>query len=170
MYKAKIKDLDPYFARYVAQVEQENLFDAFEKSLQQIGRFSEGEIDKRGNELFEPGKWTIKQIIQHITDWERILGYRALLILREEGMPAQHDQDDLARHGAAAYKSARLLLNELKAVRFASMLLFKGLDETSLLKTSRSWQRNLSVLEVGFIIVGHQVHHFKVIEEYLSRL
>ena len=166
MRRSEIATEPEYYSRYINLVEDEDLMAAFERSFKQITCLDTKALNEIGDKIYAPGKWTVKQILQHITDWERILSYRALLIARKDTTaPAGHDQDLLAMHSCVGRRNIEAILNELKAVRFSTIQMFKSFDEETLLNRGICWQYEVSVLEMGFMIIGHQIHHLKIIKE-----
>lgn len=172
MKKSAIQPLPEYFDRYINLVEDIELDEAFQISLQELERFDWESCHKLGNQTYAPGKWTIPDILQHLLDWERILTYRAILFVRETGVVAQGmDQDVLAKNAAEKPRSVADLVEEMKVLRQSTRLFFKSMDDADLQKTGQSWNSAMSVLALAFTILGHQRHHFKLLEErYLCLL
>lgn len=118
---------------------------------------------------YAEGKWTIKEIIQHIIDTERILAYRALRISRNDSTPLPgFDENSYAVNTPANTRSLQDLLTELSAVRHSNLLLFKSFSEEQLLSKGIASDQPISVRAIGFMIIGHQKHHQNVfLEKYL---
>lgn len=115
---------------------------------------------------YAEGKWTIKEIIQHIIDTERILAYRALRISRNDKTPLPgFDENSYADNTAANTRSLQDLLTELSAVRHSNLLLFKSFSEDQLLSIGIASDQPISVRAIGFMIIGHQKHHQSVFQE-----
>jgi len=166
MRRSEIVPEPEYYSRYIKLVEDEELMTAFDISFKQITGLDINALNEIGDKIYATGKWPVKEILQHITDWERILSYRALLIARKDTTaPAGHDQDLLAMHSCVGRRNIEAILNELKAVRFSTIQMFKSFDEETLLNRGICWQYEVSVLEMGFMIIGHQIHHLKIIKE-----
>jgi hypothetical protein len=119
-----------------------------------------------GNRRYAPGKWTVKEIFQHLIDFEKILSYRALLFARRyPEKPQAIDEQILAANANAEKRTIKDLIEELKIVRTATKSLYESFDETALLRTGISWKYEISVLAMGFNIIAHQIHHLKIIED-----
>jgi hypothetical protein len=89
-----------------------------------------------------------------------------MLFARREGsVPQSFDQDRLAENMCAEKRSIDSLIDELKAVRASSKAMFDSFDEKMLLSKGTNWKYEISVLAMGFTLLGHQIHHFKIIEE-----
>lgn len=166
MKKSDINPMPEYYDRYINLNGDVELLEAFDESLRQLENFDLEALKKLGNKVYAPDKWTVKAIIQHMIDFERILGYRALLFARKDGNPRQGiDQGLIAETANADRRETEDLIDELKIVRLASKLLFASFDDQMLKTTGISWKYEIPVLALGFTIIGHQIHHFKVIEE-----
>lgn len=159
-----------YFDRYINLVADVELAQAFDDSIRQLGELDVNLLEKISDRENAPGKWTAKEILQHVIDWERILAYRMLLFARREGsIPQDIDQNRLAANMDAEKRSIDSLIAELKAVRLSSKALFDSFDEETMLLKGTNWKYEVSVLALGFALIGHQIHHLKIIEEnYLS--
>lgn len=155
-----------YFGRYINQVKDVELIEAFENSLKQIDDLDIEKLNRIGNKVYAADKWTINSIIQHITDWERILSYRALVFARQAGItPQGMDEQILADNSNADSRNIAEVVEELRLARLSTKSMFESFDEEILLNKGIVWKDEMSVLAMGFNIIGHQVHHFKIIEE-----
>lgn len=166
MKKSDINPLPDYFDRYINLVADVELSQAFADSIKQLDELDKNLLEKIGDTKPAPDKWTAKEIIQHVIDFERILSYRALLFARREGLiPQSVDQDLLAENMRAEKRSIESLIAELKAARASTKAMFDGFDEEMLLAKGINWKFEISVLAMSFAILGHQIHHLKIIEE-----
>lgn len=155
-----------YFDRYINLNGDVELLQAFDESIEQLEKFDIEKLKRLGGKIYAPDKWTVKAIIQHLTDFERILSYRALLFARKDINKRQGvDENAIAINANADRRETGDLIAELKAVRLASKSLFASFDDEMLMSTGINWKYEISVLAMGFAITGHQIHHFKVIEE-----
>lgn len=115
---------------------------------------------------YAPGRWTIKEVLVHVVDDERIYAYRALCFARGERAPLPgFEQDDYAAASGANQRSLRSILAEYAAVRHATIALFQGLDEAALTRTGVANGNLASVRALGWHIAGHELHHLKLIRE-----
>lgn len=155
-----------YFDRYINLVADVELAQAFDDSIRQLDELDKKFLEKIGGEKTASGKWTAKDILQHVIDFERILSYRAMLFARREGsVPQSVDQDRLAANMNAETRAIDGLIAELKAVRASTKALFDSFDDEATLSTGTNWKYEVSVLALGFAVVGHQIHHLKIIEK-----
>ena len=154
-----------YFDRYINLVSDVELEQAFDASIQQLNELDKNLLEEFGNKKLAPDKWMPKEIIQHIIDFERILSLRSLLLARREGSISQSiDQDHLAENMRAEKRSIDSLITELQAVRASSKAMIDSFDEEKLLAKGINWKYEISVLAMGFALIGHQIHHLKIVE------
>jgi uncharacterized damage-inducible protein DinB len=168
----KITDLQsneyPAYAEiYVSQVDNTwTLVEELEVSVHNLIRFVQNiPLDKHDYRYAE-GKWTIKDILQHLIDAERVFAYRALRFSRNDTteLPG-YDQDLFVENAHANKRHMKDLLTELSTVRHSTMQLFSSFSEEQLLSRGIASGYNVSVRALGFMIIGHQIHHMKVFQE-----
>jgi hypothetical protein len=155
-----------YFERYINLVDDVELSDAFDRSARQLEALDRSLLTRLGGKSYAPGKWTVKESLQHVIDWERILSYRTLLFARKEGsVPQSVDGELLAAGMNADRRAIDSLVDELKAMRLSTRAMFEGFDDDTLQSIGTNWRYEISVLAMGFTIIGHQIHHLRIIEE-----
>ena len=157
----------PFYANYVAQVSDEyTLVEELEISLHRYIKFVQNLPMDKFDYRYAEGKWTIKDIIQHTIDAERVFAYRALRFARNDKtqLPG-YEEDDYAKEANGNNRSIMDLLTEFSAVRHATLLLFKSFNEEQLLQIGYANNHPMSVRALGFVIIGHQNHHQRVFEE-----
>lgn len=168
----KISQLQPneysqFYANYVALVSDEySLLEELEISVHRLVKFvREIPMDKFDYRYAE-GKWTIKDILQHLIDAERVFAYRALCFARNDKteLPG-FEEDDYVIEANANKRSIQDLLTELLIVRQSSLALFKSFNDEQLMRIGKASNNPMSVRALGFIIIGHQNHHQRVFEE-----
>ena len=169
MKKAAIHPDPGYYTRYISLVPDVDLETALEAALQALEDLDAEKLEPLGNHAYAPGKWTLKEVLQHITDTERVFTYRALLFARKDRqLPPGMDQEEYAANAETGQRTVAEILSELKAVRKATIALFSSFTEEALLRTGTSWKTEMSVLALGFATAGHQRHHLDIIfERYL---
>jgi len=115
---------------------------------------------------YAEGKWTIKEILVHISDDERIYAYRALRFARDDktDLPG-FDQDAYAVHSSANERDIKDILNELATVRQATISLFEAFDSDALMRAGMADGRIMSVRAAAYHIAGHEMRHMKIIKE-----
>jgi uncharacterized damage-inducible protein DinB len=119
---------------------------------------------------YAEGKWTIKEIIGHIVDDERIYAYRALRFARNDSteLPG-FDQDPYAQYSGANQRGIRDLLDEFTLVRKSTIALFKSLNDAALIRTGVANGHSVSVRALAYHIAGHELHHVNLIKERYLR-
>ncbi len=166
MKKSEITAFPEYFDYYINLSEDIELEEAFDQSLNQIDAINVEQLSRIDLKVYAKGKWTVHKIIQHLTDWERIWCYRTLLAVRNEGtIPVGHDHELMAQNSNADELSIEQLIAELKAVRLATKAIFDTFNRKILLSNCKFSNTQMSVLAMGFNIIGHQLHHFNIIKE-----
>ncbi|MFH6991414.1 DinB family protein [Flavobacterium sp. FlaQc-48] len=154
------------FANYVQEAGEINLIEELEISLHDFIRFVQNIPLDKFDYRYAEGKWTIKDIVQHLIDSERIFAYRALRFSRNDktALPG-FEENDYADNTNANGRSIQELLTELSAVRHSTLLFFKSLTEEQIKRIGTASTHQLSVRALGFVIIGHQKHHQKVFQE-----
>ena len=156
-----------YFKTYIDQVSSEyTLIEELEISVHRLVRFVQNIPLDKFDYRYSEGKWTIKDILLHIIDAERIFAYRALRIARNDKteLPG-FDENNYVIEAEANKRSIQDLLSELLVVRQATLSLFKSFSEKQLLYKGVASKNEISVRALGFIIIGHQNHHQRIFEE-----
>jgi len=164
--RSAIDPVPEYFDRYINQVEDLPLLEAFDRSIAAIDSLDLDLLERIGTTVYEPGKWTVAGIIQHVADFERILGYRALVYARRAGIiPQSVDENAIADNANVNHRGIREVVADLRAARVATREMFASFDDEMLNTIGMIWKSDMQVLAMGFNIIGHQVHHFKVLGE-----
>jgi uncharacterized damage-inducible protein DinB len=115
---------------------------------------------------YAPGKWTVKQVLGHIIDAERIFSYRALRIARDDNTPLPgFEQDDYVANADFNSLSLTELLQEYSAVRRATILLFRHLPADAWTRRGTASDNEVTVRALAYIIAGHDQHHYRILCE-----
>ena len=156
----------PYFQKYIDQVEDEDLLAGFQRQSPQVKNLLGGISEEKSTYAYAPGKWTIKDLLQHVIDTERIFCFRAVCFSRKEtfSLPG-FDENSYAANTHANERTWQSLSEEFLAVRIATELLFKSFSEEELSRIGIANNNPTSVVSMGFITLGHFYHHKKIIEE-----
>lgn len=166
MKRTDIHTSSGYFDRYINLVDDIELSEAFQNSLDELNSLEINRINKIGDLTYATGKWTIKETIQHLIDVERILSYRAMLIARNDKTPtAGFEPEFLAKNSKANSRTLKGVIDELKFVRLSTAALFNSFDDEQLQNKGINWKYEMPVAAIGLAIIGHQIHHFKIFEE-----
>tara|TARA_R110000868_G_scaffold223279_1_gene475129 strand:+ start:4462 stop:4977 length:516 start_codon:yes stop_codon:yes gene_type:complete len=156
----------PYYAAYIQMADNVNMIEELEICLHEFITFVQNIPMDKFDYRYAEGKWTIKEIIQHIIDTERIFSYRALRISRNDktSLPG-YDENDYIANTNAADRHLQSLLTELAVVRQSTLALFKSFSVDQLMNVGTASNCPVSVRAIGFILIGHQKHHQKIFEE-----
>lgn len=155
-----------YFQKYIDQVPDEDLLTAFANQVAAIKNLLSSITEEKSTFTYAPGKWTLKDLLQHMIDTERIFCFRALCFARKEAfhLPG-FDENEYAANNSANNRTWQSLTEEFIAVRNATELLFKSFSAEELLRSGIANNIPTSVVSMGFITLGHVYHHKKIIEE-----
>lgn len=153
-------------ATYIQALENVNLIEELEICLHDFIRFVQNIPMDKFDYRYAEGKWTIKDIIQHIIDAERIFSYRALRISRNDQTPLPgFEENSYVMQTNANARSIQQLLTEMAALRQSTLLLFKSFTLEQLQLIGTASDNPISVRAIGFIIIGHQKHHQTIFQE-----
>jgi hypothetical protein len=159
-----------YYGRYISLVPEGPIVDRLREQIAVTVGVLRDLPEARGEHRYAPGKWSIKEIVGHLTDSERVFGYRALRIGRGDETPLPgFEQDDYVRNGGFGTRTLRSLLDEFETVRRGTVLLLEGLDETAMTRRGTASGFPVSVRALAYIVAGHELHHLNVLRErYLA--
>ena len=155
-----------YFKVYIDQVEEKELTAAFAHQSQVIKDFLPTISEEKSIFAYAAGKWTLKELLQHIIDTERILSYRALCFARKEivTLPG-FDENEYAAASNANSRTWESLSAEFVALRRSTLFLFDSFTPEMLASTGTANTNTNSAEELGFTLVGHFIHHKRIIDE-----
>lgn len=155
-----------FYATYINTVSDIDLLEGLQNGLSQMVSFISSIPIEKLEYKYAEGKWTIKDLLLHLIDAERIFAYRALRIGRGDKTPlAGFEENGYVINAMANSRSIESLLKEFQLVRKATLELFENFSEEQLAYLGTSSDALLSVRAIGFVISGHQTHHIKVIKE-----
>ncbi|GCE21495.1 DinB family protein [Dictyobacter kobayashii] len=165
--RPEVGEYAPYAIMYIDLVPDDGLvLQHLSENLQMVKDLVAGQPEEKLVTPCAEGEWTIKQILSHVTDTERVFAYRALRFARNDTTTlAGYEQDDYVANSNANERSIEDILEELTAVRMASIALFKSFDDVVLTRSGLSNGHNLSVRSALYQIAGHELHHFYSIKE-----
>jgi hypothetical protein len=167
MNRNSIGELPDFFDRYIVLNEENlDLCEALEKSSP-LELFSDLEkYHLLADKVYASGKWTVKDILQHCIDTERIMAYRALCVARNEvqSLPS-FDENGYAEHTNLKHISIESLLEEFSILRKSTIRLFESMNSLMLLRKGQINKQRISPLSLGFVINGHAMHHENVLRE-----
>ncbi len=158
----------PYFKSYIDLLEKNeaSLIDNMKITKVEAELLFTSIPEEKQQYRYEAGKWTIKEVIQHIIDAERIFGYRALRFARRDPIDlAGFDENDYVVYSNANDRPFQEILDDFSTIRNSSIYLFKSFTEGALLRVGSANGSIASVRALGYMISGHQLHHLNVIRD-----
>ncbi|MCW4451381.1 DinB family protein [Kaistella sp. BT6-1-3] len=164
-------EFQKYIQRYVDLIPTENWLEEMKKTSEKTVALYSFLAEEQSNFAYAEGKWTLKELLQHLIDAERIFAYRALRFARNDQTElAGWDEEAYAKHYFSSERSVQSLIDEFETVRKSSTLFFENLNKIQLSATGVANGNEISVETIGKLIVGHTIHHLNIIEErYLSK-
>ena len=158
--------LPPFYQRYADLVTEQNLVEGLDKQGRTTAAFLRSISEEKAAFRYAPGKWSIKQVVGHVTDSERVFTYRAMAFARGEqkSLPG-FDENPYAEAGEFDRLSMRLLADSYEAVRRSTVLLFRGLSDAAWERTGKANETPLTPREIAFITLGHERHHLNVLRD-----
>jgi uncharacterized damage-inducible protein DinB len=156
----------PYFDRYISLVPGSDALGSLDAQRRETLLLLSGRDESEGNFRYAPDKWSVKEVLGHVCDTERIFAYRALRISRGDETPLPgFEQDDYVRNGPFARVALAEIIEDYIAVRRATLTLLRNLDETAWMRRGTASKNPVSVRAMAFTIAGHELHHRKALEE-----
>jgi len=166
MTKADINLSQGYFNKYIEIAPNLSVAEALTASLAQLKELNVGQLLLIGNKTYQPGKWTINDIFQHLVDVERMFTYRVLLAARKDStIMFDFDEKYIADNSNARCRNLIDILEELIAVRHSTILMFKSFDDETMLTRGLNGKHEMPVAAFGYCIIGHQTWHLNIIKE-----
>ena len=156
----------PFFARYVERVRGSDVLAFLGEQERTLGELFESVSEEGSLHRYAPGKWSVKDLAQHLADSERVFSYRALRFARGDTTPLPgFDQNPYADAAMADRRPIAALADELRALRQATLSLAHSLDEATLDRSGVASESPVTVRALLWIIAGHERHHMKVLRE-----
>jgi len=155
-----------YFEKYVSKVQGGDVLSQLESQRVQTAQLFAASTERDGNFRYAPDKWTIKEIVGHLCDSERIFSYRALCIARGDQTPLPgFEQDDYIKNGNFAEQALADLVQEYGLVRVATLALLRSFNAEAWSRRGTASDRPITVRALAFVIAGHELHHREILKE-----
>jgi hypothetical protein len=139
---------------------------ALEAQRLQMAQLLAGRSERDGNFRYAPGKWSVKEVIGHLADSERIFAYRALRIARRDTTPLSgFEQDDYVREAGSGSRELSDLAEEFATVRAATVSLYRSLSDEAWKRRGSANKNEVTVRALAFITAGHELHHRSILEQ-----
>ncbi|WKW11017.1 DinB family protein [Pseudogemmatithrix spongiicola] len=160
------EEFAPYYANYIAQVPDGDVVEALIGGAEIASALLGDLEDDVASRAYAPGKWTLKEVVLHCTDAERIFSYRALRIARGDTTPLPgFDENAYAPMSGANLRTIDSILDEFESVRDATVTLYQGLPSEAWTRRGEASGKTVSVRGIAWITAGHLLHHLSVIQD-----
>jgi hypothetical protein len=165
-----LETIPHFYKNYVKQVDEPDVLQALRISGHRMQELVHSIPADKADFAYAEGKWTVRELLCHIIDAERIFAYRALRFARNDKTPlAGFEENDYAPQANAGGRSLQKIASEMVHLRASTIDMFEGFTPEMLVRKGTSSNNELSVVALGFIIAGHEKHHLKILQErYLT--
>lgn len=160
-----------FYERYIKLAEEKDHVGALKGSSNAAKKLFKKISEKKSLKSYATGKWTLREMLQHIIDAERVFVYRALSFSRMDETPLPgFDENAWAANSAANTRSWKSLVKEFTSLRKSNIAFFESLNEQQLMQKGNANGNDVNVLALGFICSGHLNHHINIIQQrYLGK-
>ena len=166
MLRLDLTKVPEYYHKYTNQVSETDLMKSFKNETPAFIKFLESIPSSKHDHRYAEGKWTIKEVLQHIIDAERVFTYRALRFARKDPTPLPgFDENIFATNAKADKRNWNDMVEEFKSVRRSTEQLFASFDDEQLNAVGTASNASNYVLGFGYIIIGQSLHHMRIIKE-----
>ena len=166
MNRPEKSEYGEYYQRYISQVTDENVKDALAKQPAELKALFASVPEDRGIFAYDEGKWTLKEVLSHLIDGERIFAYRMLRISRGDETPIEgFEQDGYIENSNANNRAFSELLDEFELQRRSNMLLINNLSDEASKRLGMASGFPVSVRALVYISAGHVRHHVGILNE-----
>ncbi len=162
--------IPPHYKKYVKLIDETDMPQALRVSGHRAQELVHALKPELADYRYAEGKWSVREVLCHLMDAERIFAYRALRFARHDQTPlAGFDENSYASQAHAEGRSLRQLANEMKHLRQSTLDLFDSFSPEMLLRKGVANQAEISVMALGFVIAGHETHHLSILKDrYLT--
>lgn len=166
MPRPQPNDYAAYYTTYISKVEGDNVKDIIRTYSEPLLQFYSSLPEDKADYKYAEGKWSVKELLLHIIDAERIFSYRALRIARKDETPLPgFDENAYTPASKASERTLQSLKDEFAAVRKATDIMLDSFDEEQLSQKGTASNQPVTANAIAFIMFGHMIHHRQVLEE-----
>lgn len=167
MNKPQPSEHKPYFEKYIALVPDGNFMQVYRKNSLEVAAFFEGVEASKHNYRYADSKWTVKEVLMHIIDTERVMAFRVLVAARGDNeTPLKSVDEDLyAKNVDVTNRSMSSLVDEFLVVRKSTEYLFENITEEQSKFLANGVDHPISARAIGYLLIGHTIHHVNVVKE-----
>jgi uncharacterized damage-inducible protein DinB len=161
----------PYYEKYIVRVPDGDLIDIFAHNADETIALLRAQPPEFADHAYAEGKWTVKEVVGHLCDAERVFAYRLLRFGRNDATPlAGFDENTYVPSGEFAGRTLESLLQEFSAVRQATIALVAGLPDEAWARSGVANNSPISARAIAYIMAGHELHHREILEtRYLTK-
>lgn len=164
--RPSIQEYAPFYGTYIQRVKEENPLTAMKNAYQEAKHFLPALPAEKADYRYATDKWTVKEVLQHIIDTERIMAYRALAIGRnDKAQLPGFDENAYVEVLDISHRSLPEMVEEFLELRSSTLRLFRSFTDVELLRQGTMSGNKTSVRALGYIIAGHQLHHFQILKD-----
>jgi DinB family protein len=154
----------PYYGKYISRVADGNIIEILGHQIENTVALLHGLSDAQGKSRYAPEKWSVKEVVGHLIDSERVFGYRALRFARNDQTSLSgFEQNDYVREASFDEQNLSDLASEFEHVRRANIHLLRGLASDAWDRLGEANGNQVSVRALAYIIAGHELHHVEMI-------
>lgn len=166
MHRPQTNEFDPYYKTYVSLISADDVLTLMDGQSAELNSIFAQMLDDRGSFAYAEGKWTIKELLSHLIDGERIFAYRVLRIARGDATPIEgFEQDSYIENSNANNRSFADLLEEFELERRANMRMIRNLSDEDLRRMGTASEKPVSARALVYIMAGHVLHHTNILRE-----
>jgi hypothetical protein len=155
-----------FYETYVSLIQGTDILGILEAQRLQMAQLFAARSERDGNFRYAAGKWTVKEVLGHVADAERIFSYRAMRIARGDQTPLPgFEQDGYVQNGGFGERTLANIAEEFASVRGATLALFRSLSEEAWSRRGVASNNEVTVRAMAYIVAGHEQHHRRILEE-----
>jgi DinB family protein len=164
--RPEMNEAAPYYFTYINQVSGDDVIGAIDGQAEESLKFFSGISEEKSLYRYAPGKWSIREVINHVNDTERAFAFRALWFSRGFDTPLPSYDQNISVSGAQSDRIPWAAhVEEFRRVRLSTISLFNNLPSEAWMRTGIASDNRFTVRALGFIIAGHVIHHIKILRE-----
>jgi DinB superfamily len=156
----------PFYESYISRVQGNDILATLDEQRRQMLLLLSGRTESDGDIHYAPGKWTVKEVVGHICDVERVMSYRALRIARNDSTPlVGFDENSYVANAPFSRHPLSDLIEDFIAVRRATLSLFRNFAGDAWMRRGKANNYEVTVRALAHIIAGHELHHRQMLQE-----
>lgn len=164
--RPEASEFAPFYSTYIGSVPDGNIVELMRQEGRDLAKTFADIPDSKGGHRYAEGKWSVREVLGHMIDAERIFTYRLLRIARGDETPlASFDQDAYVRTSGAESRTVAHLVKEMLAVRDSTVLMLESLSPNAWSQRGTASEKTISVRALAYVAAGHSRHHMRILHE-----